>query len=123
MSDKYAIPHINIILPGLAFLIAIVMLLIACGPIVLKYFRDRNILKSGIEAKALILELEDTGNRLNKNPQVRLKLNVTSEGRPSFHAEVLAYISVVDLPRYQPGNEVRIKYLPSDPSRVALVTK
>lgn len=123
MAGKYSIPHINIILPGLAFLMAIILLSISGGPLVLKYFRDKNLLKSGIEANARVTALEDTGNRLNRNPQVRMKLSVAPEGQAPFQAELTAYISTVDLPNYQPGKEIRVKYNPRDPSSVALVPK
>ncbi len=84
---------------------------------------QRNLLATGIEAKAKIIDLSDTGNRHNNNPQVRIQLEVRPSGREPYRASVTAFISPVDLPKFQPGTELTVKYDPENPAAVAIVPR
>jgi hypothetical protein len=92
-------------------------------PEILRYFREKKILKTGVQAVAVVLEIIDTGNRFNKNPQVRLKIEVRPEHQPPFQAEVTTVVSVVELSKFQPGNIVAVKYDLNDYSKVALISR
>jgi hypothetical protein len=90
-------------------------------PEVLSYLREKKTLETGVKATAVVVEMIDTGNRFNKNPQVRLKIEVRPEHQTPFHAEITMIISVVELNRFQPGSVLTVKYDEKDHSKVALV--
>jgi hypothetical protein len=72
-------------------------------------------------AAARVLEIIDTGNRYNYNPVVRLRLEVQPGDALPYDAEVETVVSVVDLPAFQPGAVIRVKYRKEKPSDVAVL--
>jgi hypothetical protein len=83
--------------------------------------RDREeILGTGKPADGTILDIEDTGNRFNDQPEVILSLEVRPPDGPSYKAQARMILSPVHIPRFQPGAEVKLKVDPEDPSRVAV---
>jgi hypothetical protein len=83
--------------------------------------QDREeILRTGKPADGTILDIEDTGNRFNDQPEVILSLEVRAPGKPAYRAKATMIISPVYIPRFQPGAEVKVKVDPKDPSRVAV---
>ena len=94
---------------------------IALGPGLFKDHQQQKVLESGVEAPATIIGIVDTGNRYNDNPEVLIQLNVNPEGVDSFDAEQNTVMSPVDLVKYKPGQAVRVKYDPEDPSIVAVI--
>jgi hypothetical protein len=74
----------------------------------------------GICAEATILEIRDTGMRINDDPVVKLLVEVRpSDGEP-YVAKTKSPIPLIHIPQFQPGAEVPVRYDPADPSRVAL---
>ena len=88
-------------------LIAIVSLLFTCGISALvlgvtgfflyRMFKgmsaNRAVLKTGVSAPAVILNVEDTGVTMNDSPQARLTLQVTPAGHPPFQAVTTALVN------------------------------
>lgn len=81
---------------------------------------NRPIRETGISASALVLEIWDTGVRLNDNPVVGFRLKVTLEDGTTYEAMTKNVISIVDIPQVQPGAVLPVKVAPDDHSRVAL---
>ncbi|MCB1023825.1 MAG: hypothetical protein KDB79_05525 [Acidobacteria bacterium] len=78
------------------------------------------VLSSGVPAEAKILELTDTGTRINHNPLVNFTLEVRPATEQPFQAQVSQTVSVIHLPSYQPGKLVNVRYIPGEKS-VAIV--
>jgi len=76
--------------------------------------KQSQLLRAGARANATIVEIEDTGTRVNDNPRVRLKLRVEPEGADPFALEKKVTVSLVSLPRR--GERVEVVYDPEDPS-------
>jgi hypothetical protein len=114
---------LKIVLIGLAavFMIAVVAFAVGFGPTGKRQSRDKALERVGVLAAATILDLTDTGSRYNKNPEVRLKLEIRPQNGDPYIAEVRTVISVVELPKYQPGATLRVKYDPENPSTVAII--
>jgi hypothetical protein len=74
----------------------------------------------GIPARAMVLEIWDTGVRLNDDLVVGFKLEVWPENEDSYEAETRAVIPILYIPRIQPGSILPIKVHPQDPRTVAL---
>ncbi len=77
--------------------------------------------QTGMPASAKVLSLRDTGGRLNSNPAIEFQLEVQPPDGHSYTATTRAIISTVDLPRFQPGARISVKFDPSDRSSVAIV--
>ncbi|MCC6158088.1 MAG: hypothetical protein IT350_08535 [Deltaproteobacteria bacterium] len=78
------------------------------------------LLKTGVEAKGVIIGIEDTGNRYNEQPQVILKVRVEPKGGDPYETETKMIISPVYLPQFQPGARVNLKYDEADRTKVAV---
>jgi hypothetical protein len=74
----------------------------------------------GQDAEAEIVSVSDTGTRINDNPVVAFSLNVRPMGHPHFAGQARRTISIVELPQYQPGKVVRVKFVPGK-EQVAIV--
>ena len=83
-------------------------------------YQRNQLLNTGIPAEGTILRLEDTGNRFNDHPQVKLWLEVRPQGVPAFETTTKMIISPVYLPQFQPGAIVQLRYDPDDNTKVAI---
>lgn len=75
---------------------------------------------TGSPAKATVLHIWETGTRVNHSPVIGFELEVRAEGRPPWRAKTKALVSILAIPRIQPGMELDVFYDPADPSRVAI---
>lgn len=85
-----------------------------------KINQSNKLLSTGVPAQALVMQLADTGVRLNDNPQVKLVLEVHPMGQPPYQVETTAFVSMLKLAQIQPGQTINVRYDPADPSKVAL---
>ena len=76
--------------------------------------QNRRIIKEGLQAEAIVLDLWDTGTTVNQNPIVGLRLEVRPTTGSTFTTETERLTSRVDLPKVQPGSKVQVKYDPDD---------
>jgi hypothetical protein len=81
---------------------------------------NQPVRETGVPATAEILEIWDTGVRLNDNPVVGFRLLVTREDGEVYEAETKNVISIVHLCQFQPGAVVAVRVDSDDPSLVAL---
>jgi hypothetical protein len=110
---------IGVILVLVVFVLAGIMIMTGSK----REARDARIEKHGVGAPAQILSIVDTGSRYNNNPEVILKLEVRPEKGTPFPAEVRTVVSMVDLPGYQPGVMLRVKYDPDNTANVVILGK
>jgi hypothetical protein len=103
--------------PWFFFFVATLVLFV--GPPIANLLHASSILANGISAEAKILKLAETGTTINDRPLVRFSLEVYPAGRPPFRAEAEKLISILDIPRLQPGKVVPVKYDPNS-NEVAL---
>lgn len=83
---------------------------------------QQRALERGVTAEATILDVQDTGNRFNDNPEARITLNVKPPRGNSFDAEVLYVMSPVEAVKFTPGKKIEVKYDPQDHENVAIVS-
>lgn len=81
---------------------------------------SRELQVTGLPATATVLEIWETGVTVNDMPVVGFRLRVRAAGRPPWEAETRALISILDIPRIQPGAVLSVMFDPEDPARVAL---
>ncbi len=81
---------------------------------------NKPVRETGISASATVLEVWDTGVRLNDNPVVGFRLEVTLEDGTSYEATTKNVVSIVHIPQVQPGSVLPVRVDPNDHSAVAL---
>ena len=76
--------------------------------------------KSGISGTGKIIQITDTGVTINKNPQVKLLLEVKNNLGQIYRAECRTMISRINPNIFKPGMSVAIKVDPNNELNVAL---
>lgn len=75
---------------------------------------------TGVPAQAKILAIEDTGETINDDPVIRLVVDVTPPDRPPFQATIKRLlVSRLEIPQFQPGTVIPVRFDPQDPSRIS----
>jgi hypothetical protein len=82
----------------------------------LGFGKKKKILENGVQARAIVVNVADTGITINNNPRVALTLQVQPEGQPPFEAHKKVTVSRVSIPSI--GDTYFVRYDPSDPSEV-----
>jgi hypothetical protein len=82
--------------------------------------KKKKILSEGIQARAVVINVQDTGVTVNDNPRVKLTLQVQPEGEVPFEVTKKLTVSRVSIPR--PGDGYVVRYDPADPSEVEFDT-
>lgn len=107
---------------ALSLLITMGMLIFA----LLKVRRIKEIVTHGKQGTAKILELSDTGTRINDNPRVKMLLEISIPNYPAYQAEKTLTVPLINLSQVQPGSTVSVYADPEQPSnqkRIGLVLK
>ncbi|NPU84244.1 MAG: hypothetical protein HPY65_07120 [Syntrophaceae bacterium] len=74
----------------------------------------------GTDARAEVLEIRDTGLTMNNDPMVALTLMVKPRYGSSFQVQTKTWVSRVAIPRA--GDVIDIRYDPTDPQRVLVIS-
>jgi uncharacterized protein DUF3592 len=83
--------------------------------------QSKKLLQTGLPAKAKVLSIIDTGVTVNENPQAQLTLEVTPQsGMSPYQAVTRMIISRLQIPQFQPGAKLLVKYDPNNPMMVAI---
>ena len=78
------------------------------------------LMQSGLDGRAEVISIEDTGKLINFNPVVKLTLKVTPAlGMPAFQTVGETTVSKIAIPRK--GETVKVKYSPIDPSQFVVI--
>ena len=98
------------------------LLLPGCGTIdnLAGTSQTRELQKTGLPAQAVIVQISDSGMTVNDDPVAWLDLEVRPETGPAFQARTKCLIPRLDVPRFQPGCTVPVRYDPADHSRVGV---
>jgi hypothetical protein len=104
-------------------IVAVAVSLIIVAVVLVSLYRALNPpeIKNGIEAKAEVLEISDTGTTLNENPQIKLLLKIKKPDGATYEAEVKTLVSRLNAANVRPGCQAEVKYDPANPKRVQLI--
>lgn len=80
----------------------------------------RNLLQTGVPAPAVIMSIEDTGLRVNDQPQAKVTLQVTPTNRPPFQAVIKQVFSPFDLGSLTPGAPAQVRFDSNDITKVTI---
>lgn len=96
----------------------------ATGFFLYRFFKgmsqNSGLVKTGIPAPAVILDVQDTGVSMNNSMQARLTLQVTPADRPPFQAVATTFVNRFQVGLLVPGAGVQVKYDPNDITKVAV---
>jgi hypothetical protein len=104
-----------------SLLIAIVPLLIVAAFVAsnrAKGKRAQQLADTGIEGRARMLRVDDTGMTVNDNPRVRMEFQVLIDGVPPYSVVQTSVVSRVKIP--QAGLTYQAFVDPDDPQRVVV---
>lgn len=73
----------------------------------------------GLQASAVVVSIQDTGELINYNPVVLIQLNVTPQYEPPFETTVKTMVSKIAIPRV--GDTINIKYSPADHTKIIVI--
>jgi hypothetical protein len=82
--------------------------------------QNSGLVKTGVSAPAVILEVQDTGVSMNNSMQARLTLQVTPADRPPFQAVASTFVNRFQVGMLVPGASLQVKYDPNDITKVAV---
>lgn len=80
----------------------------------------KEIRVNGLPASGTVIKIWETGVRVNDNPVVGFLLEIHADGLVPYETETKALISILWIPRIQPGETLPVRYDPDDPSKIAL---
>ena len=90
-------------------------------PMIRGSMRSSKLMQTGVSAQAQILKVWQTGMSVNDQPQLGLLLQVQpTDGTPPFQAEAKKVVPLVQIPQFQPGGMLEVKYDPANPKEVAI---
>lgn len=90
-------------------------------PIVRQHFRSQRVITEGVLATARVIELKDTGNRVNGQPVAAIRLEVSPAGAAPFEATARSVVTAINMLQFVPGKTVQVKYDPAHKSDVVVV--
>ncbi len=105
-----------LVIPGFIFSVVLLLLLMFFW----SYYSNDQLLRKGLPGEAVILDIQDTGNRYNDQPEVKLILEITPRQGAPFRSEAKQIISPVYLPQFQPGAHVEVRYDPKNRKKAAI---
>lgn len=83
--------------------------------------KNKRLLKTGTQARAVITNLEQTGTYINNQPRCHIYLQVEPGGGvPPFAAVATRTVQLVQIPQFQPGQILTVRFNPADHSQVAI---
>lgn len=105
-------------------LVAVALLLCAgCGAIdqMSGVSTAKELRATGIAAPAEILRIWDTGITVNEDPVIGMDVEVRPTDRPPYQAKIgKSLISRLDVPQFQPGKVIQVRFDAKEPGRVAI---
>jgi hypothetical protein len=105
------------------FLAAVLALTTGCALIdhLTEVSETRALQQSGVAAEARIVAIWDTGISVDYNPVIGMQVEVRPKKGEPWRAIIRkSLISRLDVPYFQPGQIVRVRFDPHDHSRVGL---
>ncbi len=81
---------------------------------------QKRLLRTGEPAVAEILDMVDTGNRYNLNPEIEFTLRVTPSDGVPFEGTSTAVLDAVEQQTYRVGAKLDVRYSTADPQQIAI---
>ncbi|HEU4469532.1 MAG TPA: hypothetical protein VFR58_00490 [Flavisolibacter sp.] len=110
-----------IVIMSLTLVIVLVFLRSAVSPLMERSKMSKRLNREGVEAEAVLLNMQQTGLYVNNLPQIKLQMKVQPRTGRNFVTEANEILSFVDLSQMHIGRTLVVKYNPSNTKEVMLV--
>ena len=81
----------------------------------------KRLIREGIEADAVLLNMEQTGLYVNNQPQIKLQVQVHPSTGRNFVSEVREVLTLIDLSQLRIGSTLKVKYNPANTKEVVVL--
>jgi len=81
----------------------------------------KRLMREGIEAEAILLNMEQTGLYVNDQPQIKLQVQVHPQTGRNFVSEVREVLTLIDLSQLRIGSTLKVKYNPANTKEVMVL--
>ena len=81
----------------------------------------RRLMNEGVEADAVLLNMEQTGLYINNQPQIKLQVQVQPLTGRNFVSEVREVLTLIDLSQLRIGSTLKVKYNPVNTKEVMVL--
>src|SRR5918993_1574106 len=81
----------------------------------------RRLMNEGVEAEAVLLNMEQTGLYVNNQPQIKLQVQVQPLTGRNFVSEVREVLTLIDLSQLRIGSTLKVKYNPVNTKEVMVL--
>jgi len=106
--------------PLLPLLLLLSALALGCSMFDTGMSEAKDLQRTGVSAQAEILAIGETGLTVNDNPVITLDVEVRPADRPPYRGTIKRLlISRLEVPQFQPGRIIPVRFDPRDPSRVS----
>lgn len=109
-----------IAVPVIVVGMTVAMLAVTFGGLLKGAAKKKKVLASGLDGVAKLMEVTQTGTRVNDQPMLRLRMMIEIPGKPAYavlHNEIVPQIRLAQV---QPGIQLRVKVDPGDPRNMAI---
>ncbi len=105
---------------ALALLMPVVGMALGCAMFDTGMSEAKDLQRVGTPALAEIQTIGETGLTVNDDPVITLDVEVRPADRPPYRATIKRLlVSRLEIPQFQPGNVIPVRFDPKDPSRVS----
>lgn len=105
---------------GLALLLAIAGSALGCAMFDTGMSEAKDLQRIGTPAQAEILSIGESGLTVNDDPVITLDVEVRPTDRPPYRATIKRLlVSRLEVPQFQPGRIIPVRFDPNDPTRVS----
>ena len=81
----------------------------------------KKLLREGLEADAVLLNMEQTGLYVNNQPQIKLQVQVQPIAGRNFVSEIREVLTLIDLSQLRIGTTLKVKYNPDNTKEVMVL--
>lgn len=81
----------------------------------------KRLMQEGVEAEAVLLNMEQTGLYVNNQPQIKLQVQVQPNSGRNFVSEVREVLTLIDLSQLRIGSTLKVKYNPANTKEVMVL--
>jgi len=110
-----------IVILSISFIILLAVLRRTLLPYLRQLKMRKRLVKEGVEAEAVLLNMQQTGLYINNLPQLRLQLQVYPRTGRDFMTETLEVLSFIDLNQLHIGGSLLVKFNPVNTKEVMVL--
>lgn len=81
----------------------------------------KRLMREGVEAEAVLLNMEQTGLYVNNQPQIKMQVQVQPMTGRNFVSEVREVLTLIDLSQLRIGSTLKVKYNPTNTKEVMVL--